>query len=147
MGNEGYVTEAGAANFFAVIKNPKTGRPEAITCPLDMEVILPGVTRRSVIELLKQRDDIDVVERPFTISDIERAAQEGRLVEAFACGTAYFVVPAGQIRTSEGKIIEVPVEASSQSGKFAAFVKSSLSNIMWGKVSHPWAHVVTDESA
>lgn len=147
MGNEGYVTEAGAANFFVVMKNAETGRLEALTCPLELEVILPGVTRRSVLELLSQREELDVVERAFTIDEVAKAADEGRLVEAFACGTAYFVAPAGKIRTSEGKIIDVPFDAATSSGEYASFVKTQLSNIMWGKVSHPWGYVVKDESA
>lgn len=139
LGDRGVVTEAGTSNFFVAWKN-KLGKVEILTCPLTTGVILPGVTRRSVLETLRQKypaDEVDVVEREFTVSEIEDAAADGRLIEAFSCGTAYFVAPVETIRTPSGKEIAVPTEA-----KYAASVKDALSNIMWGKVDHPWGHVV-----
>ena len=93
------VTEAGASNFFVVWKT-KDGKLELVTAPLEGKVILDGVTRRSVLELARERlvkgskyltDDvkgIDVVERTFTIQEFEEAWKERRLVEAFVSGTA-----------------------------------------------------------
>lgn len=40
---------------------------------------------------------IEVLERQFTINDISRAFQEGKLVQAFVCGTAFFVTPVSLI--------------------------------------------------
>lgn len=60
-------------------------------------MILPGVTRRSVLELVRERlseqfvgklAPLQVVERTLTIGEIEKAAQEGRIVESFVSGTA-----------------------------------------------------------
>lgn len=90
------VTEAGASNFFVIWKNKDTGRVELVTAPLDDKVILDGVTRRSVLELAKDRlavsngeiQGLDVVERKYTMMDLIDAAKEDRLLEAFAAGTA-----------------------------------------------------------
>ncbi|ANB14595.1 branched-chain-amino-acid transaminase BAT1 [Sugiyamaella lignohabitans] len=144
MGEEGIVTEAGGANFFAVIKNEKTGKDEIMTCPLTTGVILPGVTRRSVLELLRNKytsEGVEVNEKEFTISDIEKASDEGRLVEAFAVGTAYFIAPVQTIRTPAGKDISVPMSIGT-SGDYAHYIKETLSQIMWSKVEHPWSHPV-----
>ncbi len=89
MGKECDVTEAGASNFFVVWRTPE-GRVQLITAPLGDKVILDGVTRGSVLELARQRrsEDLEVVEKKFTMYEVELAVEEGRLLEAFAAGTA-----------------------------------------------------------
>jgi branched-chain amino acid aminotransferase len=88
-GPNGDCTEAGGSNFFVVWKR-KDGKKELITAPLDDQLILDGVTRRSCLDLAKDRleDEIEVTERKFTIGEIQEAVSEGRLLEAFAAGTA-----------------------------------------------------------
>lgn len=88
-GPEGYCTEAGASNFFVVWKT-KEGKTQLVTAPLDDRLILDGVTRRSVVQLAQERlaGEVEVVERKYTIDEVLEAESEGRLVEAFAAGTA-----------------------------------------------------------
>ena len=93
------VTEAGASNFFIVWKT-KEGRLELVTAPLDSKIILNGITRRSVLELARERlvdgsnflseelESVSVLERVYTMIEVEEAWKEGRLVEAFVSGTA-----------------------------------------------------------
>ena len=93
------VTEAGASNFFVVWKT-KEGKLEIVTAPLDSKIILDGITRRSVLDLARERlvkgseflggevESVDIVERVYTMIEIEDAWREGRLVEAFVSGTA-----------------------------------------------------------
>jgi branched-chain amino acid aminotransferase len=61
-----------------------------VTAPLDDKLILDGVTRRSVVQLAKERlaGEVEVVERKYTIDEVVEADKEGRLIEAFAAGTA-----------------------------------------------------------
>lgn len=94
FGQDGTVTEAGASNFFVVWRT-REGKLQLVTAPLGDKIILDGVTRRSVIDLAKERltDDkileaLEVVECKYTMDDIVEAVEEGRIVEAFACGTA-----------------------------------------------------------
>lgn len=95
FGPDDNVTEAGASNFFVIIRNKETGLPELITAPLG-DIILDGVTRRSVLELTRERlekpsKDIQplvAVERPLTMAEMVQASNEGRLLEAFVTGTA-----------------------------------------------------------
>jgi branched-chain amino acid aminotransferase len=87
-GENGECTEAGGCNFFIVWVR-KDGKKELITAPLN-DTILDGVTRRSCLELAKERlaPELEVTERKFTIEEIKEAAAEGRLLESFAAGTA-----------------------------------------------------------
>ncbi|MDR0915784.1 MAG: branched-chain amino acid aminotransferase [Oscillospiraceae bacterium] len=84
-----YVEEIGTSNAFFVIDG------EVITAPLH-GTILPGVTRDSVIELLKKWG-VPITERRLLIDDVRKAAQEGRLNEVFASGTAAVISPVGKL--------------------------------------------------
>lgn len=151
FGDESFVTEAGASNFFVVWRN-KQGRLELVTAPLEERIILEGVTRASVLELAKSRlsadvkdiEGLDVVEKRFTMADIIDAHQDGRLVEAFAAGTAFFIAPVGLIHFRSNDL-EVPMEDGT-AGTYARIIKQWLTNIMYGKESHEWG-VVVDETA
>lgn len=89
LGKECDITEAGASNFFVVWRT-REGRVQLVTAPLGDKIILDGVTRSSVIGLAKERlaEDIEVVERKYTMYELEEAVEQGRLLEAFAAGTA-----------------------------------------------------------
>jgi len=85
-----YVEEIGTSNAFFMIGD------EVITAPL-MGTILPGVTRASVIELLKKWG-IKISERRLKIGDVVKAAEDGELKEIFASGTAAVISPVGELK-------------------------------------------------
>lgn len=60
---------------------------------MDRGDILPGVTRRSLLELARRWGEFDVSERFVTMPEVRDAANEGRLLEAFGAGTAAVVAP------------------------------------------------------
>lgn len=101
LGKDCDVTEAGASNFFVVWRTGG-GRLQLLTAPLDDKIILDGVTRRSVLQLAREKlwEDLDIVERKYTMSEVEDAAGEGRLLEAFAVGTAVRSPPSSQAKGS-----------------------------------------------
>ncbi|PBP16297.1 putative branched-chain-amino-acid aminotransferase [Diplocarpon rosae] len=74
---DGKVTEAGASNFFVVWKT-SGGRLQLVTAPLDDKIILDGITRRSILQLARERlvdgksglGAIEIVERNFTMDDM-----------------------------------------------------------------------------
>ncbi len=84
-----YVEEVGTMNMFFLIED------ELITAPLNGS-ILPGVTRDSVIRIVKEWD-IQMTERSLTIDEVIAAARNGSLKEAFGAGTAAVISPVGQI--------------------------------------------------
>ena len=54
--------------------------------------VLPGVTRRSIIDLLKDWG-YEVIEGKLAIADVMKAADEGKLEEVFGTGTAGRCLP------------------------------------------------------
>ena len=99
-----YVEEIGTSNAFFMIGD------EVITAPLDSGTILPGITRNSVIQLLKSWG-VKVSERKLSIDEIEAAAADGTLKEIFASGTAAVISPIGwlnhngaDMQVADGKV-------------------------------------------
>ena len=96
FGSHNEVTEAGASNFFVVWKT-RDGKTEMVTAPLQNKVILEGITRRSVLELARERlgGEVEVVERQYGMKELEEAIEEDRVIEAFVSGTAVcaFTIP------------------------------------------------------
>ena len=84
-----YVEEVGTMNMFFLIED------ELITAPLNGS-ILPGITRDSVIRIVKGWG-VKMAERSLSIDEVIAAAKDGRLKEAFGTGTAAVISPVGQI--------------------------------------------------
>ncbi|KAF2086147.1 putative branched-chain-amino-acid aminotransferase [Saccharata proteae CBS 121410] len=160
FGEQCNVTEAGGSNFFVVWREKGSGRLQLVTAPLTDGIILDGVTRRSVLVLARERlpsgwkpdgDDedalepIEVVERKFTMFELMEASEEGRLVEAFSAGTAFFIAPVSRIHF-RGKEVSVPL-ATGDSGRYARVIKTWLRNIQYGKEKHEWGVVLEEEGA
>ncbi|KZT24372.1 branched-chain amino acid aminotransferase II [Neolentinus lepideus HHB14362 ss-1] len=100
------VTEAGAMNFFVVVRRDDGG-VDVVTPPLD-GTVLPGVTRASCLALLRAPapfapglPKLHAHERALSVADLVRYAEAGRLLEAFGVGTAVVVVPVGRIGYEE----------------------------------------------
>ncbi|KAL0476108.1 putative branched-chain amino acids aminotransferase [Neurospora intermedia] len=146
-GKEAYCTEAGASNFFIVwrAKESEGGKLQLLTAPLDDKLILDGVTRRSVLELAKARlaGEVEVVERRYTIDEVIEADKEGRIVEAFAAGTAFFIAPVSQIH-HRGTDVHIPL-GENDSGVYTTKIKSWMKDIMYGNEQHEWGVVINEE--
>lgn len=74
LNQDGHVAEGSAENFFLI-------RNGAVATPPATDNVLEGITRRTVIELLRDRIGVPVVERSIDRSEIPLAE------EAFFCGT------------------------------------------------------------
>ena len=77
-------------NIFFVIGD------EVLTPNLD-GAILAGITRDSIITLLKDRG-IKITERLITIGEVMEAGEKGTLKEVFGAGTAAVVAPVCEIK-------------------------------------------------
>jgi branched-chain amino acid aminotransferase len=84
-----YIEEVGTMNIFFVIGD------EIITPPLGGS-ILPGITRDSVIQLVKDWG-LAVRERRITIDEVLAAQENGSLKEIFGTGTAAVISPVGSL--------------------------------------------------
>jgi branched-chain amino acid aminotransferase len=139
FGPDHEVTEVGAMNVFAFLENATTGRKELVTPPLDKGIILPGVTRRSIVEMTSEWGEFDVTERKLTMPELMEAKSEGRLLEMFGSGTAAIVSPIGGIYY-EGKMESIPTPERG----LAHRVMDSMTDIYYGRISHPWAVDIED---
>jgi len=83
------VEEVGTMNMFFLIGD------ELITAPLNGS-ILPGVTRDSVIRIVKDWG-MKLTERSLAIDEVIAALKNETLKEAFGTGTAAVISPVGQI--------------------------------------------------
>jgi branched-chain amino acid aminotransferase len=88
-----YIQEVGTMNIFFVING------EVITPNLD-GAILDGITRKTIIELLKDKGHT-VIERPISIDEIVEAHQNHTLSEVFGSGTAAVIAQVSTIQYEE----------------------------------------------
>lgn len=134
----GEVTEVGAMNVFFVFQM-ENGKTELVTPPLDRGDILPGVTRDSILYLARQGwgDNFVVSERFPTMTEIQRASENGTLLEAFGAGTAAVVTPISCIQY-QGKDIEIPA-----TGPVAKRVWEEVTGIQYGKIEGPKGWSIT----
>lgn len=116
-----YMEEVGSMNIFFVIDG-------TVVTPMLCGSILPGITRRSAIELLKARG-YRVEERRVSVDEIVRASENGTLNEIFGTGTAAVVSPVGKFGY-HGKDYAV---GDGQMGKITKFVYDELTGIQTGK--------------
>ena len=91
-----YIQEVGTMNIFFKIDG------KFITPDLSGS-ILAGITRLSVIELLRDKG-FEVIERPIKLSEIREASEKGTLEEAFGTGTAVGIALIEEIGNSEFSI-------------------------------------------
>ncbi|MBL85932.1 MAG: branched chain amino acid aminotransferase [Winogradskyella sp.] len=91
-----YIQEVGTMNIFFKIDG------KFIT-PRRDGAILDGITRMSVIDILKDKG-FEVIERPITLIEIREASEKGLLEEAFGTGTAVGIAYIQSIGTENGDI-------------------------------------------
>ncbi|KAI1121354.1 aminotransferase [Nemania abortiva] len=145
FGPNGQVTEAGASNFFAVMKDAATGQLELVTTPITDGIILDGVTRRSVLDLARSRlgDKLVVTEKAFNMSDLELAWEEGRLLEAFVSGTAFFITPVLAIQ-HKNRELDLSGNQDGLKLSFALQIKAWLRDITYGSDPHEWGFIIRE---
>lgn len=116
-----YVQEIGTMNVFFVIGD------KAVTPDLEQGTILEGVTRDSIITLLRDKG-IEVEERPISIDELKEAYKAGLLKEAFGAGTAASIAPIAELTIHDEHMIMPPVEE----WKISNWVKEELAAIRYG---------------
>lgn len=144
FGEEGYVTEVGTMNLFTAWIN-EDGQKELVTAPLD-GTILEGVTRDCLLALAREflvPEGWVVSERRYTIGEVARAADEGRLLEAFGAGTAAVVAPIRRIAWDGGvdgvpRDIVVPLPEGKEAGPLAERMWAWMEERQYGAVETDW---------
>tara|TARA_R110000782_G_scaffold182437_6_gene272749 strand:+ start:93899 stop:94984 length:1086 start_codon:yes stop_codon:yes gene_type:complete len=129
-----WVEELGGMNLFFIFDDGSM-----ITPPLS-GTILPGITRKSVIELARSAER-SVEERGYSIDDWRQDAQSGKLREVFACGTAAVIVAVGEVKSSKGGF----TIGGSQTGPVTTQLREQLTAIQRNQAPGPegWVHNVS----
>ncbi len=121
-----YIEELGGMNVFFVFDDGSIGTP-----PLS-DTILAGITRDSLIALARARG-ITVREERYSLGQWRADAASGRLVEAFACGTAAVVTPIGTVRSNGGDF----TVGNGDGGIVTEALRAELTGIQRGTVADP----------
>ena len=116
-----YIEEVGAMNVMFKING------EIIT-PMLTGSVLPGITRKSCLEILKEWG-YKVTERLISVDELIEAAANGTLEEAWGTGTAAVISPIGHLVYKD---IDYTV-ADNKIGELAQRLYNELTGIQWGK--------------
>ena len=124
-----YIEEVGAMNIMFKIDG-------TIVTPALTGSILPGITRKSILEWCRAKG-LPCEERRISVDELIAAMEEGRLEEAWGCGTAAVVSPVGELNyngksyiISDGKI-----------GETTQMLYDNLTGIQWGRIADEFGWV------
>ncbi|MBR2160040.1 MAG: branched-chain amino acid aminotransferase [Clostridia bacterium] len=127
-----YIEEVGAMNVVFKING------KIITPKLNGS-ILPGITRKSCLEVLKDWG-YEVEERLISVDELFDAARTGALEEAWGTGTAAVVSPIGKLSYNG----EEYVVSNGEIGELTQKLYDELTGIQWGKVKENkgWSTII-----
>ena len=120
-----YIEEVGAMNVMFKVAG------KVLTPDLNGSV-LPGITRRSCIQLLKDWG-YEVEERRISAQELFDAAENGTLEEAWGTGTAAVVSPIGELAEGDKKV----TINNNEIGPVTQRLYDELTGIQWGRVADP----------
>uniref|UniRef100_A0AAY5EUH4 Branched-chain-amino-acid aminotransferase n=1 Tax=Electrophorus electricus TaxID=8005 RepID=A0AAY5EUH4_ELEEL len=144
-GDDQQITEVGTMNVFLYWISEE-GEEELATPPLD-GIILPGITRQSILELAHDWGDFKVAERCLTMAHLCQALEDGRVKEMFGAGTACVVCPISRV-LYQGKDLQIPCE-----GNFPPLASRFLRELtdiqvgVWHAYTHTRSHKHTHTHA
>jgi len=90
--NMKYIDEVGTANFFTVIE-------DKLVTPKLKGTILPGITRKSVLEITEKKLGLKTEERDISYEELFQESCS----EAFCTGTAAVITPIGSVAINDKK--------------------------------------------
>ncbi|WP_338469307.1 branched-chain amino acid aminotransferase [Niallia sp. XMNu-256] len=128
-----YIEEVGSMNIFFKING------EVITPALNGS-ILPGITRDSILHVLKHWN-VPVVERKISMEEVFQAYEDGLLEEVFGTGTAAVISPVGELYWDD-KHLNIN---NGEIGDLSLKLYHTLTSIQLGKEEDPFGWTVEVE--
>ena len=125
-----YIEEVGAMNIFFVIGD------EVVTPELQGS-ILPGITRKSALEVCKSWG-YKVSERRISIQEIADAYDNGLLKEVFGTGTAAVISPVGHLKWGD-KVMEIN---DNKIGELSQKLYDTMTGMQYGKIKDDFNWIV-----
>ncbi len=125
-----YIEEVGAMNVMFKIDGE-------IVTPALTGSILPGITRKSCLELLRTKG-YKVSERLLSIDELVESLEKGTLEEAWGCGTAAVVSPIGKLAYNGKEYIV----NDNKIGEVTQSLYDTLTGIQWGRLEDTQGWIV-----
>lgn len=125
-----YIEEVGGMNVMFKIGGK-------IVTPALTGSVLPGITRRSCIQLLKDKG-YEVEERLISVEEVMSALEKGEMEEAWGCGTAAVISPIGSFAYQDRQL----VVNDRQIGSCAQDLYDTLTGIQWGRREDSYGWIV-----
>jgi len=125
-----YVEEVGSMNVFFRIG-------DKVVTPALTGGLLPGITRDSVIHLLRHWE-VEVEERLIPIDELVQAQRDGSLKEMFGTGTAAVISAVGSLYWHGEKL----TIGDGSTGELSARVYETITGIQTGKIADPFGWMV-----
>jgi len=124
--------EVGTMNLFVHLG-------DRVVTPPAGDTVLPGITRASVITLLRDRG-VEVEERPISLDEVRAGARDGTLREIFGTGTAAVISPVGALGMAEGDL----VVGNGEPGPLASSLYREVCAIQRGDADdrHGWTEIL-----
>lgn len=123
-----YIEEVGAMNIFVRFN-------DEVATPKLSGSILPGITRMSVIQILKDWG-MNINERLISIDEMVQRYDKGELIEVFGSGTAAVISSVNKLKYHE-KIMKF---GDDEAGELATKLYNEVTGIQYGKIEdkHNW---------
>lgn len=146
-GKEDFISEAGAMNVW-IIREAEDGFVEFVTMSLENGIVLPGITRLSIMQLLTDHAEgqrnfplegmprkIRVVERDLSMPEVVSGIEDGSLKGMFGSGTGVVVVSIGEIQY-ESQTYKLPYNP------LILLLRDTITGIQRGRIPHEWTYTV-----
>jgi len=123
-----YLEEVGAMNIFVRFKNE-------VTTPMLTGSILPGITRMSVLQILKDWG-FNTTERMISLQEVIDAYKTGDLIEMFGTGTAAVISSVSRLKYNE-HLLQF---SETETGELGTKLYNELAGIQYGRIEdrHNW---------
>lgn len=131
-----YIEEMGGMNLFFVYKD---GEKITVVTPELTGTLLPGITRRSLLEMAKDLG-YATEERKLSVQQWRDDIASGRMTEVFACGTAAVITPVGVAKANG---FEMTIN-NNENGAVTLALREALLGLQHGTAAdtHGWMHKV-----
>jgi len=125
-----YVEEVGAMNMFFVFDG-------VVKTPALVGSILPGITRDSVLQILRSEGK-PVEEARISVDEIVKMNADGKLNEAFGSGTAAVISPVGVLNIN-GEDVKIN---NFEMGPITSYLYDKLTGIQYGRYPDTFGWIV-----
>ena len=107
-----------------------------VTAPCE-GTVLPGVTRDSILHILKDWG-YEIEERHLSVDELMEAGHNGKLQEAWGTGTAAVISPIGELYYKGDKV----TVSDFKTGELTQKLYDTLTGIQWGTIADPYGWTV-----